>query len=112
MEVCIVELAKDLARFELSERDLLLDIIEDHEEMFAFLCVSGVVVGHCHDCAVVLHDDGGEFKGYMKFLTESDDEVEFLGQGENSAGFCVGGGCGDSCLFDTAVVECACCTVK
>jgi hypothetical protein len=43
----------------------------------------------------------------MKFLTESDDEVEFLGQGENGAGFGVGGGCSDGCLFNAAVVECA-----
>ena len=75
--------------------------------MFAFLCVNGVVVGRCHDCAVVLHDDSGEFKWYMEFLAEGDDEVEFFGQDENSASFGVGGGCSDSCLFNAAVVECA-----
>ena len=47
------------ARFDLTEGDLLLDIVENHEERLAFLCVAGVTVGHGDDRAVVFHDDDG-----------------------------------------------------
>ena len=79
MKVSIVELAKDLASFDLSKGDLLLHVVEDHQEMLAFLCVAGVVVSHCHDCTVVLHDDSRELEWDVEFLAKSDEKVEFLG---------------------------------
>ena len=78
MEVGIVELAEDLASFNLSEGDLLLYVVENHQEMIAFLCVAGVVVSHCHDCAVVLHDDSRELEWDVEFLAKSDEKVDFL----------------------------------
>ena len=68
MEVGVVEFPEDLAGFNLSEGDLLFDVVDGHQEMLAFLCVAGIVVGHCYDCAVVLHDDSGEFEWDMEFL--------------------------------------------
>ena len=56
VEVRVVEFPVDLASFNLTEGDLLLDIIDDHEKMFAFLCVSGVVIRHSDDRAIVLHN--------------------------------------------------------
>ena len=75
--------------------------------MFAFLGVSGVVVGHCHYCAVVFHDDCREFEGNLKFLAEGDEKVEFLGKSEDGSCFGMGRRCSDRCLFNAAVVECA-----
>ena len=69
MQVGIVKFPEeDLAGFDLAEGDLLLDVIEDHQEVFAFLGVSRIVVGHCDDGTVVLHDDSGEFEGDLEFL--------------------------------------------
>ena len=53
MHVRIVELpVVDLACLDLSQCDLLFDVIEDHQEVLALLGVSRVVVGHCDDGAV------------------------------------------------------------
>ena len=41
----------DLARLDLVQGDLLLDVVEDHQEVFTLLALSRVVVGHCyHSC--------------------------------------------------------------
>ena len=64
MEVRVVQFPEDLASLDLAEGDLLFDIVEDHQEMLAFLCVVGVGVGEGNYGAVVLHDDGGQFEGY------------------------------------------------
>ena len=90
VKVGVVELAEDLASFDLARRDLLFDVVEHHEEMLTFLRVAGVTVGHGHHGAVVLHDDGGEFKGDVQLLADGDEKVEFLGQGEDGAGFGMG----------------------
>jgi hypothetical protein len=82
---------------------LFLNVVEDHQEVLALLGISRVVVGHCDDGAIVLHDDYREFEGDPELLTESDEEIEFLGQGENCSGLGVGGrGCNRG-LFDAAV---------
>ena len=65
VHVRIVALPIDLARLDLSQCDLLLDIIEYHQEVFALLRVSGVDVGHGDSCAVVLHVDCWELEGYL-----------------------------------------------
>ena len=78
MQIGVVQFSEDLAGFDLAEGDLLFDVIDDHQEMLAFLGVSGIVVGHRDNGAVVLHDDSGEFERDLEFLAESDDEVEFL----------------------------------
>jgi hypothetical protein len=45
VEICIVELAKTLAGFDLYEGDLLFDVIEYyHQEMLAFLRIARIVV--------------------------------------------------------------------
>ncbi len=59
MHVCGVEFAEDLASFDLAQYNLFLDVVQDHQEVLPLLGVCRVVVGHCHDGAVVLHDDGG-----------------------------------------------------
>ena len=59
MHIGRVKLSVDLPGLDLSQRDLLLDIVEHHKEIFAFLGVAGVTVGHCDYRAVVFHDDGG-----------------------------------------------------
>ena len=106
MEVRIVEFPVDLASFNLAEGDLLLDIIDNHEKVFAFLGISGVVIRHSDDRAIVLHNDGGEFQGDTELLAEGDDKVEVFGEGEYGAGFGMGRrGC-DGSLFDAAVVKC------
>ena len=93
MEVDIIEFAVDLASLDLAERDLLLDLVENHEEMLALLGIDSVVVGHCDDCAVVLHNDGGEMERNAEFLEEGDKKVDFLDdEGEDGAGFGVGRG--------------------
>ena len=73
--------------------------------MLALLGISRVVVCHCDDGAIILHYDCREFEWDPELLAESDEEIDFLGQCENCAGFGVGGrGC-DRGLFDTVVVE-------
>ncbi len=57
VHVGVVEFSIYLARFDLTEGNLLLDIVENHDEVLAFLCVAGVTVGHCDDRAVIFHDD-------------------------------------------------------
>ena len=84
---------------------MFLNVVEDHQEVLALLGISRVVVGHCDDGAIVLHDDCREFEGDSELLTEGDEEIEFLGEGENCSGLGVGGrGCNRG-LFDAAVVE-------
>ena len=57
VHVGVVEFPIDLARFDLVQGDLLLDVVEDHQEVFTLLALSRVVVGHCNHSVVVLHDD-------------------------------------------------------
>ena len=49
-------------------------------------------VGHCDDCAVALHNDGGEMERNAEFLEEGDKKVDFLDEGEDGEGFGVGRG--------------------
>ena len=58
MKVRIVKFAVDLAGLDLSEVNLLLDVIDDHQEMFAFLGMCAFIIGDGDDCAVVFHNDG------------------------------------------------------
>ena len=44
MKVRIVEFPVDLASFNLAEGDLLLGIVDDHVEVFAFLCIGVDIV--------------------------------------------------------------------
>jgi len=64
VHVGIVELAVDLSCLDLTEGYLLLNIVEYHQEMLAFLGISRIVVGHSDNRAVVLHDYGREFERY------------------------------------------------
>ena len=48
----------------------------------------------------------------MQFLAQRDKKIEFLGQSEKGARLCVGGGGGDRCLLDTAVVKSASCPIE
>ena len=68
VHVGVVEFSVYLTCFDLAEGNLLLDIIEDHEEVLAFLRVAGVTIGHGDDRAVILHDDGGKFQVYVELL--------------------------------------------
>ena len=97
MEICIVEFPVDFPCLNLAECDLLFDIVDHHHEVFALLGVRGVIVDHS--------DDGWKLEWYVEFLTESNDEVDVFGKGEDCASFGVSGGCGDGSLFDTSVVE-------
>ena len=58
VEIRVVELAVDLSGLYLSKGNLLLDIIDDHQEMFAFLGKCTFVIGDGDDRAVVFHNDG------------------------------------------------------
>ena len=87
VHVCRVELSVDLAGFDLAKVNLCFDVVNDHQEMFAFLGVAGVVVRHSDDSAIVFHDDSWEFQGDAQFLAKCDDEIEFLGEGEYCSGF-------------------------
>ena len=79
----LVELPVDLACLDLSQCDLLFNVIEDHQEVFALLRVSGVAVGRGNNCAVVLH----KFESDLQFLAECDEEVEFFDEGEDGESF-------------------------
>ena len=57
VEVCVVELAVDLAGLYLSKGNLLLDVINDHQEMFTFLGKCTFIIGDGDDRAVVFHND-------------------------------------------------------
>ena len=105
MHVCCVQFAEDLSSFNLVQYDLFLNVVQNHQEVLTLLGISRVVVGHCDDGAIVFHYDGGKFEGDPELLTEGDEEIELLGQGEYCASLSVGGrGCNRS-LLDTAVVE-------
>ena len=98
--------AEDLSSFDLAQYDLFLDVVQDHQEVLTFLGISRVVVGHCDDGAIVFHYDGGKFERDPELLTEGDEEIEFLGQGEYCAAGLGVGGRGCNCgLLDAAVVE-------
>ena len=58
----------DLARFDLAECYLLLDVVEYHQEEFAFLRIFGVIVGQSDDRTVIFYNDGREFKWFLQFL--------------------------------------------
>ena len=95
VKIGVVKFAVYLACLDLSKGYLLFDIIDDHQEVLEFLGIACVIVGHCNDGTVVFHDDCREFEGYLEFLAESDDEVDFFGEGKDSTGLCVGRGCSD-----------------
>ena len=61
VHVGIVEFSIYLARFDFAEGDLRLDMVENQEEVLAFLCVASVTVRHGDDRAVAFHDDGRKF---------------------------------------------------
>ena len=48
---------------------LLLDVVEHHQEVFAFLGEADFRVGEGHYGAVVFHNVGWEFKRDLQFLT-------------------------------------------
>ena len=58
VEIRVVELAVDLSDLYLSKGNLLLDIVDDHQEMFAFLGKCTFIIGDGDDRAVVFHNDG------------------------------------------------------
>ena len=58
MKVGIVEFSVYFAGLNLTEGKLLLDVVDDHQEMFAFLSMCAVFVGDGDNCAVVFHHDG------------------------------------------------------
>ena len=68
VEIGVVEFAVNFAGLDLAEGDLFFDIVDDHQEMFAFLGMSTVLVGDGDNGAVVFHHDGWK----------SDEEAEFL----------------------------------
>ena len=105
MHIGRVQFSVDLARFDLAEVDLFFDVVDDHQEMFAFLGVSAIIIRHSDDSAIVFHDDGGEFEGDAQFLAKSDDEIEFLRKSEYCPGFGMGGGGGDGGLLYAAVIK-------
>ena len=102
----------DLPGLDLTEGDLFLHIVDDHHEMLTFLGVCAIVVGHGDYGAVVLHDDRGEVKRYSKFLAESDDEVDFLGEGEDCPSFGVSRRSCNRSLLGAAIVKCTVGTVE
>ena len=105
MHIRCVELAEDFFGFDLTQYDLFLDVVQDHQEVFTLLGISRVVVGHCDNGAIIFHYYGRKFVGAPELLTEGDKKVEFLGQGEYCASLSVGGrGCNRGLLY-TAVVE-------
>jgi len=73
--------------------------------MFTFLGIGCVIVGHSDYSAVILHDNRRELHGDVEFMQKGDEEVEFFCEGEDCAGLCIGGGCGDGGLLDSAIVE-------
>ena len=105
MKVGIVEFAVYFTGLDLAKGDLFFAIIDDHQEMFAFLGMSAVLVGDGDNGAIVFHHDGWKSGGEEEFLAEGDNIVEILGESKYGAGFSLGGGGCDCCLLDTAVVE-------
>ena len=105
MEIGIVEFAVYFAGLDLAKGYLLFDIVDDHQEMLAFIGVRSVLAGDGENGAVVFHYDGWESDWETELLAKGDDEVEILGEGKNGAGFGLSGGGCDCCLLDTAVVE-------
>ena len=61
MEIRVVQFAVYLVSLDLAEGYLLFDVVEHHEEMFAFLGVAGFRFSEGYYGAVVFHDDGREF---------------------------------------------------
>ena len=105
MKVGVIKFAVYFTGLDLTKGDLFFDIVDDHQEMFAFLGMGTVLVSDGDNGAVVFHHDGWKRDGEAEFLTEGDDVVEILGEGKYGAGFSLGGGGCDRCLLDTAVVE-------
>ena len=86
MEVGIIEFAVDLASLNLAERDLFLDILENHEEMLALLGIGSVVVGTAMLSSIMM---AGRERD-AKFFEEGCEVLDFLHEGEDGAGFRVG----------------------
>ena len=76
MEVGIVEFAVYFTGLDLATGDLFFDIVDDHQEMFAFLGMGTVLVGDGDNGAVVFHHDGWKSDGEAEFLAEGDNVVE------------------------------------
>jgi hypothetical protein len=58
MKVDIVEFTVYFAGLDLTEGNLFLDVVDDHQETFTFLSVCAVFVGDGDSGAVVFHHDG------------------------------------------------------
>ena len=69
MKVRVVQFTIYLAGLDLAEGYLLLDVVEHHQEVFAFLGEADFRVGESHYGAVVFHNVGWEFKRDLQFLT-------------------------------------------
>ncbi len=79
MKVGIVEFAVYFTGLDLAKGDLFFDIVDDHQEMFAFLGMSTVLVGDGDNGAVVFHHDGWKSDEEAEFLAKGDNVVEILG---------------------------------
>jgi hypothetical protein len=58
VEIGVVECAVYFAGLDLPEGDLFFDIVDDHQKVFAFLCMGAVFIGDGDDCAVVFRWEG------------------------------------------------------
>ena len=86
--------------FDLTQGDLLFNIVKDHEKVFALLRIIGICVGHSDNSTIIFHNDGGELEGDAQFSTQYNEEIEFLREGkDNSSGFCISRKGGNRRLF-------------
>ena len=91
MEVGVIEFAVNLASLYLSEGDLFFDVVDDHQEMFAFLGKCTFIIGDGDCRAVVFHNDGWWSEWEAEFLAECNEIIEVFGESKDSAGLCLSG---------------------
>jgi hypothetical protein len=77
MKVRVIKFAVYFTGLDLTKGDLFFDIVDDHQEMFAFLGMGTVLVGDGDNGAVVVfHHNGWKSDGEAEFLAEGDNVVE------------------------------------
>ncbi len=68
MKVGVIEFAVYFTGLDLAKGDFFFDMVDDHQEMFAFLGMGTVLVGDGDNGAVVFHHDGWKSDGEAEFL--------------------------------------------
>ena len=87
MNVRNVFLPVDLVDLYYSKIYLFAHVINNHQKMFAFLDIGGIVGGYCNDCGIILHDNCWHLEIKLKLVADGEDKNDVFDESVDSAHF-------------------------